>query len=188
MSADASGSSAREAALEAAGAAVRDARGTDRDAILAAQRILRDAEKAHADAVRRAEADVRRDPTDAAEASLTAARADRSGVAEARPLLDPVLRRLEEGEEVLDLAAGVSAGHDGVLVVTSRRVMFVAPRRTVDVPLSEVDAVRIGGRRFGARATIVAHGDRAVVSGLSRVRAAEIASLLVELTQGRTPD
>jgi hypothetical protein len=67
-------------------------------------------------------------------------------------------------------------------------VMFIAPRRTVDVPLSEVDAVRIRGRRFGARATITAHGDRTVVCGLSRVRAAAIAGLLVEPTQGRTPD
>lgn len=183
MNADAPAPPTRREALEAAGGAVRDARSTDRDAILAAQHVLREAEKAHDRAVHDAER--RRlhhgahDPG-AAAAAVAAAHADRHGVAEARPLLDQLVGRLAEDEEVLDMVAGISAGHDGVLVATSRRVLFIAPRRTLDFPYAEVDGVKIRGRFFGARATITARGTRTVISGLSPVRACEIGELLHE--------
>ena len=118
--------------------------------------------------------------TDAAEQELAAAHADRQWIAEARPLLDRVIGRLDGDEEVLDMVAGIAAGHDGVLVVTTRRVLFVAPRRTLDVPYEEIKAVRIRGRHFGARVTIVARDTKNVIGGLSAVRAAEIAELLTE--------
>ena len=183
----------REAALEAAAGAVRDARVTDRDAILEAQRVLRDAERAHDRAVREAEKrlDALRTHSgdaDGAEKAVAEAHADRRGVADARPLIDRVVGHLEGEEEVLDMVAGISAGHDGVLVVTSRRLLFVAPRRTLDLPYGEVDAVKVRGRRFGTRATIVARGAMNVVSGLSPVRAAEIAELLNERIGPRGAD
>ena len=180
MSAGVPGPPSRKEALQAAAEAVRDARTTDRDAILEAQRVLRHAEKDHDRAVRAAAKRLQREDTDAdtAAQALAAAHADRRWMAEARPLLDRVVGRLDEDEEVLDMVAGIAAGHDGVMLVTSRRVLFVAPRRTLDLPYEEIEAVRIRGRHFGARVTIVARGSRNVVSGLSPVHAAEIVELM----------
>jgi hypothetical protein len=182
MSAGVPSPPSREEAIEAAAEAVREARTTDRDAILKAQRILRHAEKVHDRAVRDAAKHLRegKTDTDAAQQQFAAAHADRRGVAEARPLLDRVVGRLDGDEEVLDMVACISAGHDGVIVLTSRRVLFVAPRRTLDVLYEEIEAVRIRGRRFGARVTIVARGAKNVIGGLSPVRAADIAELLNE--------
>jgi hypothetical protein len=183
MNASAPRPPSREAALQAAGGAVRAARSTDRDAILEARRVLRGAEKAHDRAVRVAEHRQREGEADdsAAAQAVAAAHAERRGVTDALPLLDRIVGRLEdEEEEVLDMVAGISAGHDGVLVVTSRRVLFVAPRRMLAVPYAEVEAVKVRGRYFGARATIAARGAKTVVSGLSPVRATEIGALMEE--------
>ena len=179
MSAGVPSPPSREQALEAAAEAVRDARSTDRDAILEAQRVLRHAEKIHDHAVRVATKRLHQDGTDAAQ-QLAAAHADRRCMAEARPLLDRVVGRLDGDEEVLDMVAGIAAGHDGVLLVTNSRALFVAPRRTLDIPHDEITAVRIRGRHFGARVTIVARDTKHVISGLSPVRAAEIVELLNE--------
>jgi len=179
MSAGVPSPPSREQALEAAAEAVRDARSTDRDAILEAQRVLRHAEKIHDHAVRVATKRLHQDGTDAAQ-QLAAAHADRRSMAEARPLLDRVVGRLDGDEEVLDMVAGLAAGHDGVLLVTNNRALFVAPRRTLDIPHDEITAVRIRGRHFGARVTIVARDTKHVISGLSPVRAAEIVELLNE--------
>jgi hypothetical protein len=54
----------REEALEAAAEAVRDARATERNAILQARRVLQHAAKAHDRAVRDAAKRLRRDNTD----------------------------------------------------------------------------------------------------------------------------
>jgi len=82
--------------------------------------------------------------TDAAQQQqLAAAHADRRSMAEARPLLDRVVGRLDGDEEVLDMVAGLAAGHDGVLLVTNRRALFAAPRRTLVIPHDEITAVRI---------------------------------------------
>jgi hypothetical protein len=178
MSAGVPSPPSREEAIEAAAEAVRDARTTDRDAILEARRVLRHAEKVHDQAVRGAAKCLRQNNTDTAKQELAAAHADRQWMAEARPLLDRVVGRLDGDEEVLDMVAGIAAGHDGVMLVTSRRVLFVAPRRTLDVPYEEIKAVSIRGRHFGARVTIVARDTKNVISGLSPVRAAEIVEIL----------
>jgi hypothetical protein len=172
----------REAALEAAAKAVRDARTTDHNAILEARRVLRHVEKVHDRAVRNAAKRLHEDnsDTDAAQLQFAAAHADRRGVAEARPLLDRVFGRLDGEEEALDIVAGISAGHDGVMLITTRRVLFVAPHLTFDVPFEEIEVVTVRGRRFGARVTIVARGATSVIGGLSPVRAAEITGLLNE--------
>lgn len=176
----------REAALAAAAEAVREARASDRDAIREAQRVLRGAERAHDRAVHDAEKNLREEATDpdAAARAVAAAHAERRGVTDAIPLLARVVGHLEGEEEVLDMINGISAGHDGVLLVTTKRVLFLAPRRTSNVPYDEIDAVKIRGRHFGARATIVSHGEKTVISGLSPVRAAEISSLLDERIGG----
>ena len=182
MSAGVPSPPSRDEAIEAAAEAVRDARTTDRDAILEAQRVLRHAEKVHDRAVRDAAKRLDQDgtDTDAAQRELAAVHADRRWMAEARPLLDRVVGRLDDDEEVLDMVAGIAAGHDGVMLVTNRRVLFVAPRRTLDIPYEEINAVRIRGRHFGARVTILARDTRNVISGLRPVRAAEIVELLNE--------
>jgi hypothetical protein len=183
MSAGAPSPPSREDALEAAAEAVRRARTTDRDAILEAQRVLRNAEKVHDRAVREAAKRLHRADhgTDTAQQELAAAHADRQWMAQARPLLDRVVGRLVGDEEVLDMVAGIAAGHDGVMLITNRRVLFVAPRRTLDLPYEEISAVRIRGRHFGARVTLVARDTKNVISGLSPTRAAEIVDLLNEL-------
>ena len=81
---------------------------------------------------------------------------------------------------MLDIVAGIAAGHDGVLLVTNMRVLFVAPRWTLDVPYEEIKAVRIRGRHFGVRLMIVTRNTKNVIGGLSAVRAAEIVELLTE--------
>jgi Bacterial PH domain len=158
MRADVPAPPSREAAIATAAEAVRSARTSDRDAILDAQRSLRRAEKLHERGTHE----------------------DRDSVAEARPLLDRVARRLEDEEEVLDMAAGVSTGHDGVLLATTRRVLFVAPRMTLDLPYEDVEAVHVHGRHFGARATIVARDGKHVVSGMNPRHATELAALMQE--------
>ncbi len=182
MSAGAPSPPSRKEAIDAAAEAVRDARATDRDAILEAQRVLRHAEKAHHQAVRDAAKRLRQNNTDtnSAQQELAAAHADRRWMAEARPLLDRVVGHLGEDEEVLDMVAGIAAGHDGVLLVTNSRALFVAPRRTLDIPHDEITAVRIRGRHFRASVTIVTRNAKNVISGLSPVRAAEIVELLKE--------
>jgi len=161
---------------------VREARTTDRNAILEARRVLRHVEKVHDRAVRNAARRLHEDnsDTDAAQLQFAAAHADRRGVAEARPLLDRILGRLDGEEEVLDMVAGISAGHDGVMVVTTRRVLFAAPDLTLDVPFEKIEVVTVRGRHFGARITIVARGATSVIGGLSPVRAAGIKGLLNE--------
>jgi hypothetical protein len=183
MSAGVPSPPSRDEAIEAAAEAVRDAHTTDRDAILEAQRVLRRAEKVHDRAVRDAAKRLHQDDTDtdAAQREFAAAQADRRWMAEARPLLDRVVGRLDDDEEVLDMVAGIAAGHDGVMLVTTRRVLFLAPRRTLDLPYEEIDAVRTRGRHFGARVTIVARDTKNVISGLRPIRAAEIVELLNEL-------
>src|SRR5215212_8103958 len=108
MSAGVPGPPSRVEAIEAAAEAVRDARTTDRDAILEAQRVLRHAEKVHDRAVRDAAKRLHQGntDTDAAEQKLAPAHADRRWMAEARPLLDRVIGRLDDHEEVLDMVAG----------------------------------------------------------------------------------
>ena len=73
----------------------------------------------------------RQPETEFAEGRLAAARVERLGIAEAKPLLDRLAQLNDEGERVLDMAPGITTGHDGVLVVTDRRLLFVGLRHTL---------------------------------------------------------
>jgi hypothetical protein len=258
------------AALKTAASELREARGTDRDEILAARRALWRAEKEHDHAVARAERDVARarapSPLDAyghelilyddrlstpahthplepsvaatvspgdddstvrlvvrgpdwqeevvapsrdqaslrrlarettaaasrveavqsarhakkrpAEQRLAAARTELLAVEQAKPLIDRVAELADPGERVLDLAPGISTGHDGVLIVTDRRLLFVGLRHQLVLPYAHITALHAGGRWFGARLTVsTADGGKSVVSGLPARHAAEIAEL-----------
>jgi hypothetical protein len=78
------------------------------------------------------------------------------------------------------MAPGVSAGHDGIVVATERRVLFLALRRTIVHEYADVTGVAARGRWLGARLVVSAAGGRLVVSGLTAGRAAELAGIVRE--------
>lgn len=103
-------------------------------------------------------------------------------MAETRTMLDALDELVEEREEVLDMAATINAGHDGVLVVTDRRLIFVAPRRTVSLRYNDVAGVEVRGRRLGTRIVVSLEEGRATFSGIRRSHANELAELIGERT------
>jgi hypothetical protein len=113
-----------------------------------------------------------------AEGRLAAARVQRLGIAEAKPLLDRLAQLNEEGESVLDMAPGITTGHDGVLVVTDRRLLFVGLRHTLLIPYDQVQDVTARGKLLGARLIVSTPGQKHAVSGLAPRHAAEIAELV----------
>jgi hypothetical protein len=146
---------------------------------------------AHAAANTEAVEAARRAKKRPAEERLVEARTDLLAVEQAKPLIDRVAELAEPGERVLDLAPGISTGHDGVLIVTDRRLLFVGLRHTLPLPYGQITSVSAGGRWFGARLTVSTDdGRKSVVSGLPARHAAEIADFargqLVPL-EPRTP-
>jgi Bacterial PH domain len=123
----------------------------------------------------------RQPETEFAEGRLAAARVERLGIAEAKPLLDRLAQLNDEGESVLDMAPGITTGHDGVLVVTDRRLLFVGLRHTLVIPYDQVQDVAARGKLLGARLIVSTPGQKHAVSGLAPRHAAEIA----ELVRGR---
>jgi hypothetical protein len=116
-----------------------------------------------------------------AEERLAAARTELLTVEQAKPLIDRVAEIADPGERVLDLAPGISTGHDGVLIVTDRRLLFVGLRHQVLIPYAHITALHAGGRWFGARLTVSTDdGGKTVVSGLPARHAAELAELARE--------
>lgn len=170
--------------LTAAAEAARDACGTDRDEIRSAHRALRESQKAHDHEVREAEhalAAARREGgASAAEAErrLEECRSHRRDVDAAWPVLHALTDVVDDGEEVCDMTTAVSAGHDGVLVTTDRRLLFFAPRRRLEVPFARLRSVTSSGRRFGSRLIIKTADGREVLGGLSRERADELCQLV----------
>ena len=120
----------------------------------------------------------RQPQTKFAEGRLAAARVERLGIAEAKPLLDRLAQLNEDGESVLDMAPGITTGHDGVLVVTDRRLLFVGLRHTLLIPYDQVQDVTARGKLLGARLIVSTPGQRHAVSGLAPRHATEIAELV----------
>ena len=133
----------------------------------------------NADTIRR----VAEDETEQAELDLRAAWADSKAVAETRSLIHRLSELVEDDEDVIDVAPGISAGHDGVLVATDRRLLFIAVRRTLSIPYEQVLSVAVKGKWFGARLAISTTEGKGVISGIARGHAAEIA----DLVRSRTP-
>jgi hypothetical protein len=113
-----------------------------------------------------------------AEGRLAAARVERLGIAEAKPLLDRLAQLNDEGERVLDMAPGITTGHDGVLVVTDRRLLFVGLRHTLLIPYERVRHVAARGKLLGARLIVSTPSQTHVVGGLAPRHAQEIAELV----------
>ena len=115
---------------------------------------------------------------DQAERDLGAAQADRRAVQEARALIHRLSDLVDEDEDVIDMAPGISAGHDGVLVATDRRLLFISVRRTLSLPYEEVSSVSVRGKWFGARLALSTPTGKGVISGLAPRHAAEIADVV----------
>jgi Bacterial PH domain len=120
----------------------------------------------------------RQPETEFAEGRLAAARVERLGIAEAKPLLDRLAQLTDEGERVLDMAPGITTGHDGVLVVTDRRLLFVGLRHTLLIPYERVRHVAARGKLLGARLIVSTPSQTHVVGGLAPRHAQEIAELV----------
>ena len=192
MAADTPAPAGRRDALEEAGRAIRDARSTDRDELLEARRALVRAEHAQHRLVRAAERELARreraahrgqgggKELDEARQAVATARAQRRGVEEIQPLLSRLTDLVEDEETVLDLAPGLSAGHDGILVATDRRLLFLAPRSTFTVPYGDVRRTTVRGRWLAASLSVTSSHGKAVVGGLSPARARAFGELVHE--------
>ncbi len=121
-----------------------------------------------------------------AERSLGEAQADRHAVEETRALLHKLSDLVWEGEDVIDMAPAISAGHDGVLVATDRRLLFISVRRTLYFPYEEISSVGLKGRRLGARLALSTPTGKGVFSGLAPRHAADIADLVCSKIGGDT--
>jgi hypothetical protein len=116
--------------------------------------------------------------TERAAQDLGEALADRRAVQETRALIHQLSDLVREDEDVIDMAPGISAGHDGVLVVTDRRLLFISVRRTLSFPYEQISSVGLKGKWFGTRLALSTPTGRGVVSGLAPRHAAEIADLV----------
>ena len=79
---------------------------------------------------------------------------------------------------MIDIAPGISAGHDGVLVATDWRLLFISVRRTLSIPYAQVSSVDVKGKWFGARLAVSTDGGKGIISGIAPGHAAEIADLV----------
>ncbi len=172
-------------AVEAAARPLRDGRRPEAGQLAEAERALRKADREDDRALRKRRAQ-RLSPSSSRDAGAEADGMGEAGhrsraIAETRTFLGDLGDLLADGEEILDMAAGVNAGHDGVLVVTDGRLIFVAPRRTLSLRHEDIARVEMRGRRWlGTRIAVFSPDGRATFSGLRPHHASELAELLDE--------
>lgn len=174
-------------AVEVAARPLRERWRAEAGQLAEAERALRRADREHDRALRKtrrlwlARSSSRSSEREAdPEADGMAAGGHRSrAIAETRTMLGNLGDLLRDGEEVLDMAAGINAGHDGVLVITDRRLIFVAPRRMLSLRHEEIARVEMRGRRWlGTRIAVFSPEGRATFSGIRQRHASELAELL----------
>jgi hypothetical protein len=128
-----------------------------------------------------------RDEAEVAEESLVGARTDLRAVEETRALIRRLSEVVHDQEDVIDMAPGISAGHDGVLVATDRRLLFISVRRTLSFPYDQVLSVKVKGKLFGARLAVSTSAGQGVISGIAAGHAAEIADLVRSRISSESP-
>ncbi len=175
-------------AVEVAARPLRERWRAEAGQLAEAERALRQADREHDRALRKARmlrlarsssrsSEQKPEP----EADGTDAAAHRSrAVAETRTMLGSLGDLLGDGEEILDMAAAVNAGHDGVLIITDRRLIFLAPRRTLSLRHEDIARAEMRGRWLGSRIAVVSPEGRATFSGIRQRHASELAELLDE--------
>jgi Bacterial PH domain len=129
---------------------------------------------------------VARAEAEQAERDLAGAWADRRAVEETRALIRRLSELVHDDEDVIDVAPGISAGHDGVLVATDRRLLFISVRRTLSFPYEQISSLRVTGKWFGARLAVSTTGGKSVIGGIAPGHAAEIAELVRSRIPGET--
>lgn len=169
-----------------------------REAIETASRALRERQRAESgqlgaaeSALRRADRDRDREARErrhahsgeseppAAPAAGDSTEASSLALAETRSVLAELGDRLEPDEDALDMAAAVHAGHDGVLVATDHRLMFVAPRRRLSLAYDDFESVDVRGHRWsGTRLTVRSTEGRTTFSAIRPSHAKELADLV----------
>ncbi len=140
------------------------------------RRLAEDIEAAalNAEAIRGADLE----DAEQAEIDLGHAHAGRRAIKETRTLIHRLGDLVKDGEDVIDMAPGISAGHDGVLVATDHRLLFIGLRRTLAFPYDELSRVAVRGKWFGARLALSTAAGTGVISGISPRHASEIADLV----------
>jgi hypothetical protein len=93
---------------------------------------------------------------------------------------------VRDDEDVIDMAPGISAGHDGVLVATDQRLLFISVRWTISFPYEQVSSVGVKGKWFGARLAVSTTSGNGAISGIAPGHAAEIADLVRSRMTGET--
>jgi hypothetical protein len=121
-----------------------------------------------------------------AERDLGGAWADRRAVEETRALIHRLGELVHDDEDVLDMAPAISAGHDGVLVATDRRLLFISVRRTLSFPYDQISSVGVHGKWFGARLAVSTSAGKGVFSGIAPGHAAAVADLVRSRIPGET--
>jgi hypothetical protein len=76
------------------------------------------------------------------------------------------------------MAPGISAGHDGVLVATDSRLLFISVRQTRSFPYEHVSSLDVKGKWFGARLAVSTTDGNVVISDIVPGHAADIADLV----------
>ncbi len=183
-------SESKSEAVETAAFPLRERQRAESGQLAAAEKALRRADREHDRASRKARGRrlIRGSAhSEDGEARQTPGETEPAGrhraIAETRSLLGELSILLEEGEDALDMAAAIHAGHDGVLVVTDRRLIFVAPRRKLSRRHDDIASIEVRGRRWlGTRITVSSRDRRTTFSAIRRRHANELAELLRERT------
>lgn len=184
-------SESKRDAVEAAARPLRERQRAESGRLAAAESVLRRADREHDRASRKARGGRLRRRSGRKEGEQAERQPSETGpddarslaMSETRLLLGELGDFLEEGEDALDMAAAIHSGHDGVLVVTDRRLIFLAPRRRLALRHKDVASVDVRGRHWpGTRITISSSEGKTTFSAIRRHHANELAVLLRERT------
>ena len=182
-------SESKRNAVEAAARPLRVRQRAESSQLAAAESALRRADREHDRALRKARGRPLARPrrSEAGELEPESGQTGADGprtraITDTRTVLGELGDLVEESEEVLDMAAGINSGHDGVIVVTDRRLVFIAPRRKLSLRHDKIVSVEVRGRRLGTRIVVSLPEGRTTFSGIRQRHANDLAELVRERT------